>query len=92
MTSTAIPVASWKKLPRSRGSSSHLTCWREMDSVLRRSQTTQKTQRFRHSRCGDKKGFVPGFVPESRFGVYPGSRSRTPLRSVYLDNMHSFGL
>ena len=25
MTSTAIPVASWKKLPRSRGSSSHLT-------------------------------------------------------------------
>ena len=37
--------------------------WREIDSVLRRSQTTQKTHKFRHSRCGDKKGFVPGFVP-----------------------------
>ena len=48
-------------------SGSHMTPrWREMDSVLRRSQTTQKTQRFRHSRCGDKKGFVPGFVPDSR--------------------------
>ena len=35
MTSTAIPVASWKKLPRSRGSSLHETpCWRGMDSNL----------------------------------------------------------
>ena len=30
-----------------------------MDSVLRRSQTTQKTQRFRHSRRGDKKVLSP---------------------------------
>jgi hypothetical protein len=37
--------------------------WREMDSVLRRSQTTQKTQRFRHSRCGDKKVLSPVLFP-----------------------------
>src|ERR1700736_174791 len=41
MTSTAIPVASWKKLPRSRGSSSHQTPrWRETDSNPRSPRDT----------------------------------------------------
>ena len=73
------------EIPERPEASSHLTLrWREMDSVLRRSQTTPKTQRFRHSRWGDKKGFAPGFVPEllahrHRIGTYQQPDSSKPI-------------
>ena len=47
-----------------------------MDLVLRRFQNTPKTQRFRHSRCGDKKGFVPSCdlrLPRIEIFVHPAT-------------------